>query len=67
MNRLPISKIMFKKYDVDESGSITIDEFKNMSYDLGYFLTDTEFDLAMKRIAKPGSNSITYDECRIIN
>jgi len=64
MARPPISKIMFKKYDIDESGSITIDEFKNMSYDLGYYLSDTEINLAIKRISKPGSDSITYDECK---
>jgi len=58
-----ISNIMFKKYDTDNSGSITIKEFRNMSYDLGYYLSDTELELAVKKLDRTGSGSITYDDC----
>ncbi len=45
---LPVSKIIFKKYDVDGSGFIDKSEFKNLCYDQGHFLNDTELDFAMK-------------------
>ncbi|ORX77252.1 EF-hand [Anaeromyces robustus] len=59
---LPISKIMFNKYDKDHSGSITLEEFKSMSYDLGYYLSDAEYDIAVKTLDKTGSGSINYDD-----
>jgi len=58
----PLSKIMFNKYDTDHSGTITVQEFKFMAYDLGYYLSDTEVDLAVKKLDKTGSDSISYDD-----
>ncbi|ORX43596.1 EF-hand [Piromyces finnis] len=58
----PLSKIMFNKYDTDGSGSITVQEFKYMAYDLGYYLSDTELEFAVKKLDKTGSDSITYDD-----
>lgn len=34
----PLSKIVFDKYDVDESGYIDVYEFKYLCYDLGHYL-----------------------------
>jgi len=59
---VPLSKIVFNKYDTDHSGSITIQEFKFMAYDLGYYLSDTELDLAVKKLDKSGSDAITYED-----
>jgi len=61
---VPLSKIVFNKYDTDHSGSITIQEFKFMAYDLGYYLSDTELDLAVKKLDKSGSDAITYEDCK---
>jgi len=59
---VPISQIMFNKYDTDHSGHITIEEFRSMSYDLGYYLSDTELDLAVKTLDKTGSGKINYND-----
>lgn len=56
------SKKMFEKYDTDNSGTISTDELKSMAYDLGYYLTDIEFDLAIKILDKTGSGTINYNE-----
>jgi len=58
----PISQIMFNKYDQDHSGSISVDEFRNLAYSLGYYLNDTELDIAVKKLDRSGSGSITYPD-----
>jgi len=58
---LPLSQIVFNKYDTDHSGSITVPEFRFMAYDLGYYLNDTELELAVKKLDKSNAGSITYD------
>jgi len=35
-----------------------------MAYDLGYYLSDTELDLAVKKLDKSGSDAITYEDCK---
>jgi len=60
----PISEVMFNRYDKDRSGSITIDEFRDLSYSLGYYLNDTELDIAVKKLDKSGTGSISYPECK---
>jgi len=62
MEQPGLSKIIFQKYDIDHSESISAAEFKNMSYDLGYFLSDTEAELAVKRLDKDCDGSISYEE-----
>lgn len=46
----PLSKRIFEKYDKDDSGTIDKDEFKAMCYDLGYYLSDAEADIAFRTI-----------------
>eukprot|EP00833_Pecoramyces_ruminatium_P013534 jgi/Orpsp1_1/1187566/evm.model.d7180000058655.1 len=55
-----LSKVVFDKYDVDKSGTITYDEFKSMAYDLGHFLSDIELKLAVSQIDRRGIGKITY-------
>eukprot|EP01115_Flamella_aegyptia_P002637 TRINITY_DN136756_c0_g1_i1.p1 TRINITY_DN136756_c0_g1~~TRINITY_DN136756_c0_g1_i1.p1 ORF type:complete len:164 (+),score=63.79 TRINITY_DN136756_c0_g1_i1:45-536(+) len=58
----PISRITFDKYDKDGSGSITREEFKNLCYDMGHYLSDQELTLAMATLDRNGSGRIDYDE-----
>jgi len=60
---LPLSKLIFNKYDTDKSGAITSTEFKYMAYDLGYYISDSELELAMKTVDSSGSGQITYADC----
>eukprot|EP01087_Luapelamoeba_hula_P015520 TRINITY_DN464_c0_g1_i1.p1 TRINITY_DN464_c0_g1~~TRINITY_DN464_c0_g1_i1.p1 ORF type:complete len:164 (-),score=38.35 TRINITY_DN464_c0_g1_i1:38-529(-) len=60
----PLSKRVFNKYDTDKSGSITTKEFKDLAYEMGYFLSPSELDLATSQLDKDGSGSISYEEFR---
>lgn len=44
----PLSRILFDKYDKDNSGSINVKELGSLCYDKGYFLNDAELAQAMK-------------------
>ncbi|MDP2437131.1 MAG: EF-hand domain-containing protein [archaeon] len=59
---VPMSKRVFDKYDTDKSGKISPAEFKEMVYELGYHLSDVEFDLAIKLLDKDGDKEISYSE-----
>jgi len=61
---VPLSKIVFDKYDTDKSGAISYAEFKSMAYDLGYYISDIELKLAVKNLDKTGSGEINYDSCK---
>eukprot|EP01095_Lingulamoeba_sp_RSL-Kostka_P004497 TRINITY_DN15740_c0_g1_i1.p1 TRINITY_DN15740_c0_g1~~TRINITY_DN15740_c0_g1_i1.p1 ORF type:complete len:184 (-),score=81.61 TRINITY_DN15740_c0_g1_i1:102-653(-) len=58
----PLYKRMFNKYDVDGNGSIGTDEFKNLAYELGYFLDDDDLALSLKLIDEDGSGEIELEE-----
>lgn len=58
----PISRILFDKYDKDNSGSINVKELGSLCYDKGYFLNDAELAQAMKVVDTDKSGSVTYDE-----
>jgi hypothetical protein len=45
-----LSRRIFEKYDTDESGTIDRNEFKAMCYDLGYYLSEPETDIAFRTI-----------------
>ncbi|ORY39815.1 EF-hand [Rhizoclosmatium globosum] len=53
---------LFDRYDNDGSGSISISEFKNLCYDMGYFLTDQELALDVKLLDMDGNGTLGYDE-----
>ncbi|KAI9202552.1 uncharacterized protein BJ171DRAFT_513400 [Polychytrium aggregatum] len=58
----PMARIMFEKYDIDGSGSISIHEFRKLCYDLGYYLSDKELEIDIKLLDVNGDREITYDE-----
>merc|ERR1711974_217950 len=58
----PLSKRVFDKYDRDKSGFISPHEFKDMCYELGYFLSDDELTVAVKNLDRDGKNHIAYEE-----
>ncbi|ORX71005.1 EF-hand [Anaeromyces robustus] len=62
MAQIPLSQMVFEKYDTDKSGGISYAEFKAMAYDLGYYISDMELKLAVKNLDKSGSGSIIYDD-----
>ncbi|KAJ3087909.1 Calmodulin [Physocladia obscura] len=56
------AKQLFDRYDNDGSGSISISEFRNLCYDMGYFLTDEELALDIKLLDADGNGTLSYDE-----
>ncbi|CAF0889906.1 unnamed protein product [Rotaria sordida] len=58
----PLSELMFKKYDVDNNGSISCNELRSLCYDLGYYLSDDEIAWAWTVMDKDGSGTIDYNE-----
>ncbi|KAJ3122665.1 hypothetical protein HK100_011893 [Physocladia obscura] len=56
------AKQLFDRYDNDGSGSISISEFRNLCYDMGYFLTDKELALDIKLLDADGNGTLSYDE-----
>ncbi len=45
-----LSRRVFNKYDKDGSGSIDQEEFRNMCYDMGHYLTPEETEIAFLQI-----------------
>lgn len=39
---VPLSLIIFRKYDLDGDGALSLAEFKSFTQDKGYFLSTTE-------------------------
>merc|ERR1712224_749019 len=58
----PLSRIMFEKYDKDQSGCIDRDEFKRLCMEMGCFLSDEEHTLAVAVLDGSGDGRIQYDE-----
>ncbi|KAJ3180925.1 hypothetical protein HDU87_001571 [Geranomyces variabilis] len=58
----PLSRIIFDKFDTDSSGTINVKEFRNLCYDMGYFLSDKELSLAIKLVDGDGNGEISYNE-----
>eukprot|EP00833_Pecoramyces_ruminatium_P004485 jgi/Orpsp1_1/1178517/evm.model.c7180000065647.1 len=56
------SEIIFNDFDHDHSGTISVSEFRDLTYSLGYYLNDTELDIAVKRLDKDGKDCISYNE-----
>merc|ERR1740117_428788 len=57
-----LSQILFDKFDTDNSGTISTSEFGNLCYDRGYYMDETELQLAVKIVDKDGSGEISFDE-----
>ena len=60
--RKKMFQIQFEKYDTDQSGSISFQEFKAMCFDMGYQLTDEELDIATKQLDVDQSGGIEVGE-----
>lgn len=60
--RPPTSRIIFNKYDKDESGFIDKSEFNFMCMDLGHQLSEEEERLAILKIDCSGTGKISYDD-----
>ncbi|TPX56243.1 hypothetical protein SpCBS45565_g08440 [Spizellomyces sp. 'palustris'] len=58
----PVSRIVFDKYDVDGSGTISVSEFRKLCYDMGYFLSDLELGMAIRLLDSDGNGEINYGE-----
>ncbi|KAJ3234966.1 hypothetical protein HDU81_000985 [Chytriomyces hyalinus] len=52
----------FAQYDRNGDGSISIDEFKNLCYEMGYHLKPEELMMDLRILDLDGSGAITYDE-----
>lgn len=52
----------FRKYDTDNSSSISASEFRRLVRDLGYHLTEDEAKLQVKLIATRGGTEIEFGE-----
>jgi Ca2+-binding EF-hand superfamily protein len=65
--RPPLSKLVFKKYDVDQNGYIRIDEMRRMVYDMGYVMSEAELVAAATQLDQNGDGKITYEEFRVCN
>ncbi|KAJ3236514.1 hypothetical protein HDU78_004607 [Chytriomyces hyalinus] len=52
----------FAQYDRNGDGAISIDEFKNLCYEMGYHLKPEELMMDLRILDLDGSGAITYDE-----
>eukprot|EP00732_Lithocolla_globosa_P002480 Lithocolla_globosa_v1_NODE_1640_length_2430_cov_8.270737.p1 type:complete len:502 gc:universal NODE_1640_length_2430_cov_8.270737:127-1632(+) len=57
-----LSRLMFEKYDKEGEGFINFESFKQLCYDLGYFLSDQELELGLKYLDKTGNGKLGYPE-----
>mmetsp|Transcript_19764 Transcript_19764/g.27173 ORF Transcript_19764/g.27173 Transcript_19764/m.27173 type:complete len:166 (+) Transcript_19764:199-696(+) len=58
----PLSLRIFEKYDLDNSGYITISEFAHMIEDHGLHLNAGELEIAMLTLDYDGNGRISYEE-----
>ena len=57
-----IARNVFKKFDSDNSNTISVDEFQNLVEYLGESLTDSEINSAVKELDTDGSGIIECEE-----
>ncbi|MDP2439329.1 MAG: EF-hand domain-containing protein [archaeon] len=53
---------MFDKYDFDRSGNITAVEFREMVYEMGYYLSERELKMALLMLDTDGDGKVSYPE-----
>eukprot|EP01088_Endostelium_zonatum_P004755 TRINITY_DN16084_c0_g1_i1.p1 TRINITY_DN16084_c0_g1~~TRINITY_DN16084_c0_g1_i1.p1 ORF type:complete len:186 (+),score=52.65 TRINITY_DN16084_c0_g1_i1:45-560(+) len=58
----PLSRRIFDKYDKDQSGNIDAKDFGSLCYDLGYFLSPQEVQVAVNMIDQNGDGKINLKE-----
>mmetsp|Transcript_3877 Transcript_3877/g.5942 ORF Transcript_3877/g.5942 Transcript_3877/m.5942 type:complete len:176 (-) Transcript_3877:52-579(-) len=58
----PLSKVVFHKYDKDQSNSIDAKELKSACYDMGHYLSDEEIAAAVHKLDSDGNGTIDYEE-----
>jgi Ca2+-binding EF-hand superfamily protein len=61
-NSKPVSRIIFDKFDTDNSGDISINELQTMALQFGVWLSGSALDVAMRTIDSNGDGHITYEE-----
>lgn len=59
---VPLSKRIFDKYDFDGNGNITAAEFREMVYEMGYYLSDREMQMALLILDTNGDGMVNYNE-----
>jgi len=60
--RPPVSRIVFNKYDKDNSDSMDASEFKFMCMDLGHEYSEEELAQAVLKLDSAGTGIISYDD-----
>ena len=61
--RKPMHEIVFGKYDTDGGGSVSVDEFRSMVYDMGHSLSEEELAIAVSQLDSNGDGSIDLYVC----
>ncbi|PRP73129.1 calcium-dependent protein kinase 21 [Planoprotostelium fungivorum] len=59
---VPLSKLIFEKADKDKSGALNYQEFHDMCYEMGYYLSETELKTAIKLIDSDSNGTVEYKE-----
>eukprot|EP00470_Lotharella_oceanica_P006392 CAMPEP_0170177224 /NCGR_PEP_ID=MMETSP0040_2-20121228/9923_1 /TAXON_ID=641309 /ORGANISM="Lotharella oceanica, Strain CCMP622" /LENGTH=223 /DNA_ID=CAMNT_0010419797 /DNA_START=1 /DNA_END=672 /DNA_ORIENTATION=+ len=57
-----LAAIQFAKYDTDKSGSIDVQEFQNLCYNLDHALTSEEVKVCVMHLDADGSGKLEKDE-----
>ncbi|KAJ3029031.1 Calcium-dependent protein kinase 13 [Rhizophlyctis rosea] len=59
---VPLSRVLFSAHDVDDSGGISLHEFRGLVYSMGYYLSDQELQVAVATLDTDGNGEISYQE-----
>eukprot|EP00004_Rigifila_ramosa_P006004 TRINITY_DN1668_c0_g1_i1.p3 TRINITY_DN1668_c0_g1~~TRINITY_DN1668_c0_g1_i1.p3 ORF type:complete len:121 (-),score=41.54 TRINITY_DN1668_c0_g1_i1:55-417(-) len=62
MSNMGAAVAMFKKYDKDLSGSLTIEEYKLLCEDLGQKYTPAQLETALKALDKDSDGKVGFNE-----
>jgi len=57
-----ITRSIFNNYDKEKSGTIPVNQFKYLIYDLGYYLSDADSEATSKKIDVNNDKKISYEE-----
>jgi Ca2+-binding EF-hand superfamily protein len=59
---MAVSRIIFDKYDGDQDGNITKEEFSSLSYNLGHHLVGQALEAAWTTLDTNGNGTVSFDE-----